>query len=177
MENYAFVKEFNLNNATSFRLGITQFADFTHLEYKRYLGLAPSLRRKQPSLLGKSAFIYAETDPPGRVDWRDRNAVSEVKHQKACGSCWAFSATGAVEGINAIKTGNLVSLSEQELVDCDPNDLGCNGGLMEYAFQFILDNGGIDTEDGEVSLLSSIFCLDPLRCHDLWRTLLQTISI
>lgn len=64
------------------------------------------------------------------------------------GACWSFAATGAIEGINQIKTGSLISLSEQELVDCDRSyNSGCEGGLMDYAYQFVINNHGIDTED------------------------------
>ena len=62
------------------------------------------------------------------------------------GGCWAFSAVSAMERINSIVTGNLISLSEQEVIDCDGQDNGCNGGEMQNAFQFVIDNGGIDTE-------------------------------
>ncbi|KAK4752141.1 hypothetical protein SAY87_020939 [Trapa incisa] len=89
-----------------------------------------------------------DEDLPDQVDWRERGAVADVKDQGQCGSCWAFSAVAAVEGINKIVTGDLITLSEQELVDCDKTyNQGCNGGLMDYAFEFIVNNGGIHTEE------------------------------
>ena len=76
------------------------------------------------------------------------------------GDCWAFSATGAIEGINKIVTGTLVSLSEQELCDCDRSfNTGCNGGLMDYAFKWVIDNKGIDTEEDYPYQTADKICL------------------
>jgi len=85
---------------------------------------------------------------PESVDWRANGWVDDVKDQGQCGSCWAFSAVGAMEGQHANVTGNLVSLSEQNLVDCVSTCYGCGGGWMSYAMEYVLTNHGVDTETG-----------------------------
>ena len=83
---------------------------------------------------------------PSSIDWREKGVVTPIKNQHQCGSCWAFSAVGSMEGQHAIKTGNLVSLSESQLVDCDSLDKGCDGGNINNAFKYVISQGGIDTE-------------------------------
>ena len=82
------------------------------------------------------------------------------------GGCWAFSAVAAMEGINKIVTGDLVSLSEQELIDCDTQDSGCNGGQMDNAFQFVINNGGIDTE-ADYPFIGTDMACDAIRVSTL----------
>eukprot|EP00195_Chlamydomonas_chlamydogama_P009760 CAMPEP_0202901788 /NCGR_PEP_ID=MMETSP1392-20130828/14680_1 /ASSEMBLY_ACC=CAM_ASM_000868 /TAXON_ID=225041 /ORGANISM="Chlamydomonas chlamydogama, Strain SAG 11-48b" /LENGTH=479 /DNA_ID=CAMNT_0049588403 /DNA_START=184 /DNA_END=1623 /DNA_ORIENTATION=+ len=149
IENLEYVLEYNAKH-TSHWLGMNAMADLTHEEYSQhYLGFKHDKSKRLRS--SSSPFKYADVPDgalPASIDWRAKGAVSEVKNQMQCGSCWAFSTTGSVEGINAIVTGKLVSLSEQELVDCDTEqDHGCQGGLMDYAFEFIKANGGLDTEE------------------------------
>ena len=86
-------------------------------------------------------------DLPASVDWTAQGAVTPVKDQGQCGSCWSFSTTGALEGAYYIKNGALNSYSEQHLVSCDTSDFGCNGGWMDNAFQWVKKNGGICYEE------------------------------
>ncbi|KAF4369581.1 hypothetical protein G4B88_021386 [Cannabis sativa] len=133
--------------------GVTRFSDLTPAEFRRtFLGLRSRLRL--PSDANKAPILPTE-DLPEDFDWRDRGAVTPVKNQGSCGSCWSFSTTGALEGANFLATGELVSLSEQQLVDCDHEcdpeeagscDSGCNGGLMNSAFEYTLKAGGLMKE-------------------------------
>ncbi|GMN37703.1 hypothetical protein TIFTF001_007033 [Ficus carica] len=151
-DNLRFVDAHNSANRT-FRLGLNRFADLTNDEFRAgFLGVKQIDRRGRPAAGSrKTSHRYAfraGDELPESVDWREKGVVAPVKDQGQCGSCWAFSTIGAVEGINKIVTGELISLSEQELVDCDRSyNQGCNGGLMDYGFEFIINNGGVDTEE------------------------------
>ncbi|KAF2554526.1 hypothetical protein F2Q68_00017218 [Brassica cretica] len=147
MDNVKFVQEHNSVPNQSYELGLTRFSDLTNEEF-RAIYLRSKMERTRDSVKSERYLHNVGDTLPDEIDWRAKGAVVPVKDQGSCGSCWAFSAIGAVEGINQIKTGELVSLSEQELVDCDTSyNNGCGGGLMDYAFQFIISNGGIDTEE------------------------------
>jgi len=126
--------------------GATQFADLTEEEFTRhYLGFRPDLR--QGPKKRKLAKIPYLTSVPEEFDWRNYSAVTPVKNQGMCGSCWAFSVTGNIEGLYANKHHKLVSFSEQELVDCDTLDEGCSGGLPDNAYKALEKLGGLETEE------------------------------
>ncbi|KAK4260116.1 hypothetical protein QN277_003273 [Acacia crassicarpa] len=149
-DNLKYIDDHNAQNHT-FKLGLNGFADLTNHEYAAiYLGtLSDTKRRVVTAKSASPRYALNDSDKlPSHVDWRLQAALTPIKDQGSCGSCWAFSTVATVEAINKIESGELVSLSEQELVDCDTShNNGCHGGLMDYAFNFIVKNGGIDTED------------------------------
>ncbi|CAL4946040.1 unnamed protein product [Urochloa decumbens] len=150
-ENVHFIHAHNKRGDRPYRLRLNRFGDMGREEFRSTFADSRinDLRRRGPHAAAHAlpGFIYENVaDLPQSVDWRQQGAVTAVKNQGKCGSCWAFSTVVAVEGINAIKTGKLVSLSEQELIDCDTEENGCQGGLMENAFDFIKAHGGITTE-------------------------------
>jgi len=138
------VKAIEAHNAEgySWTLGVNQFSDLTSDEFAA-IYLSPFNRTR------KYNIVKLNGTAPETIDWRTQGAVTPVKNQEQCGSCWAFSTTGSTEGAIAIKTGHLISLSEQQLVDCAKREgnHGCQGGLMDYGFKYIMDNAGIDTEE------------------------------
>ena len=178
VENDEYIRQVNGKNLT-YTLGHNHLSGMNREEYSGYLGFKPELRdmsrvkntvdevkclygcvkafdedhklstvRCVKGCLGESA---ESAGLPASVNWVEKGSVTPVKDQGQCGSCWSFSTTGALEGSYANKYGNLVSFSEQELVDCDNRknggkDIGCNGGLMDNAFAWIEKNGGLCTE-------------------------------
>ena len=147
----AYVHEHNsYANRFGYTLAMNKFSDMSNNEIDmHYKGLRMT---QQFTTFNTSTLRFFKTNPkfkaPQALDWREVGAVTSVKNQKQCGSCWSFSATGAIEGQHYLKTKQLVSLSEQNLIDCSRGygSLGCNGGNPIEAFAYVRDNGGIDTE-------------------------------
>lgn len=130
-------------NPPSWFMTVNKFADLTPSEFKRLYTM------NYTPFTHNSTFIIPVSAAPASVDWSDKGVVTPVKDQGQCGSCWAFSATGAMEGAWAIKKNQLFNLSEQELVDCSTSEgnQGCNGGLMDQAFQYVVANKGLATDE------------------------------
>ncbi len=140
-ENFHNIITHNADRSQNFTMGVNQFTDLTPEEFKAQMirGLKAPV-----GSFGCGTFSNSASGAPASIDWRTKGAVTSVKDQGQCGSCWTFSSTGAMEGAWAIAKGQLIDLAEQELVDCAGlkyGSMGCNGGQMEGAFKFIIENG------------------------------------
>jgi C1A family cysteine protease len=137
------ILEHNQKPDTSYRLSHNQYSYLSNEEFRKVFTPRQFKTRSHKNLnthTGTNAINAT-------IDWRSIGAVTPVKNQAQCGSCWAFSTTGALEGAYFLKTGNLTSFSEQELVSCDKVDHGCNGGEMDNAFDWIKQQGGLCSEE------------------------------
>lgn len=174
------ILEHNLDPNNKFKLGVNHFTDLTTEEYSKInLGYYPY---SKPLLnYGCDIFKPEMEDLLETVDWRKGGAVTPVKDQGHCGSCWTFSATGAIEGAWAVSTGELLDLSEQELVDCATGlkygSHGCNGGQMDGAFKYVMENGQCsfsdypyvsgETEESEDSCKKCTSRINISNCNDV----------
>jgi len=145
-DNLKFIEKHNAEHAMglhTFTVGINKFADLTNDEFvKMYTGF----KQSTDHVAAASGVNASVQDFPDYLDWRIYNKVTPVKDQGQCGSCWAFSTTGTIEGAYARRTGKLVSVSEQDLVDCVAVNNGCGGGFPYKALVDVINKGGIDTE-------------------------------
>jgi len=142
--NHKFITEFPAHRG--FSVAHNEYSDLSNVEFRaRFNGLNIT---KKPAVVAHSPRLTLKSSVPTNWDWRTKGAVTGIKNQGQCGSCWSFSSTGSMEGAWFLKKGTLVSLSEQNLIDCSvaQGNEGCQGGLMDQAFQYVITNNGIDTE-------------------------------
>ena len=150
LSNYAknddFIEVHNMLEDMPYKLGHNKFSHLNTEEFSQFINARGTFL---PEIYDEDDdYFVNEVYLPVSVDWTTQGAVTGVKDQGNCGSCWSFSATGALEGAYKIKYGTLVSFSEQNLVSCDTIDSACNGGLMDNAFSWTKTNGGLCTESG-----------------------------
>ena len=154
-ENMSKVEEHSYNTHATYKLGLNKFADLTSEEFsKQYLGY------KKQSKVNMAQRESADNAPKSK-DWTNTGAVTAVKDQAQCGSCWAFSTTGALEGLYYLTNQKTRSFSEQQLMDCSSSfgNMSCDGGLMDNAFDYIKEHGVTDESNYPYT------AMDSYRCH------------
>jgi len=153
-DNKQYIETFNAAGQATYTLAVNEYADMTNAEFvSKMTGLLKNAAVEKHIESPDALPAHPEVTCPANgaqytCDWRQAGVVTPIKNQGQCGSCWAFSAVASTEGAHALATGKLVSLSEQNLVDCSTaeGNQGCSGGLMDQAFTYIMKNKGIDTE-------------------------------
>merc|ERR1740117_1205525 len=176
----------------TFTLGHNEFSDMTSDEFSQHFRLGkyssvPEVSKqaaqnlvndkaeiKTARLLNEDLDQQEPLELPDFINWVDFGGVTPVKNQGACGSCWAFSTTGALEGAKFVKTGDLTALSEQNLLDCDHKDLGCRGGLMDNAFKFDEKTGGLCSEEDYPYTAKQGSVCNPMNCTDVPGSIVET---
>nr|AAY81946.1 cysteine protease 8 [Paragonimus westermani] len=139
-DNLVRAQQYQMQEQGTAKYGVTQFSDLTPEEFEaKYLGLRIDEQVDRVQLNDLQTA-------PASVDWREKGAVGPIENQGSCGSCWAFSVVGNIEGQWFLKTGYLVSLSKQQLVDCDTVDNGCYGGYPPYTYKEIKRMGGLELQ-------------------------------
>jgi len=147
-DNLNIIRKHQADPKRTFEMGMNKFGDLSRAEFKAtYLGYRPI---KRDFIRSRNLFKPSpNTKNPASVNWVTAGKVTGVKDQGQCGSCWSFSATGSIEAAYAIEnSASPISLSEQQLVDCSQaqGNMGCEGGLMDQAFEYVIANGGLCTE-------------------------------
>jgi len=154
-DNVQYIEAHNAKFArgeVTFNMGVNEYSAMTHDEFKAYFNLGQKIPLRNATNVEILPEVRKIAGTQDSVDWRTKGAVTPVKNQGQCGSCWSFSSTGSMEGRIAIATGKIpgapAGLSEQQLMDCSKSEgnNGCQGGLMDYAFKYVISNGGLDSE-------------------------------
>lgn len=179
LENWKMINDFNIADEDTFKMGMNQFADLSGDDFRNYVhghsGSCMETRTVQERVEMDDPMDFDGVEAPDAIDWTDKDGesyVSAVKNQGQCGSCWAFSTTGAIEARTAIKNGvtgdDIVTLSEQQLIDCSKSygNKGCSGGLMDNAFKYVEAAGGLCTEEDYPYTAKNGLICEASRCSN-----------
>lgn len=146
-KNVEDIEKHNSENGAFYEQGVNEFTDMTDEEYDARMGFRATEEEIEELRASSEEYVPSNDEVPDEIDWRTEGLVTPVKNQGHCGSCYSFSATGALEGQWFKKTGKLISLSESQIVDCSRKNHGCSGGLMNYAWDYLAQAGGDETEE------------------------------